>query len=134
MKLISNPAHTFSDHTGKKLTVEELLDKITGLAVCVTDKYGNFLEVNEAYTKLYGYTEEELLGKHFSVVLPEAHKAYVTQMHNDFIAGQEEMPQEFEVQNKEGKLMKIYVEAVRMLRDDDEGGPTKITIIEALNK
>ena len=55
-------------------------------------------------------------------------------MHNDFIAGQEEIPQEFEVQRKDGKLLKIYVEAVRMLRDDEENKPTKITIIEALNK
>ena len=134
MKIISKPHHTFADHTGKKLSTNEVLNKITGLAVCVTDKDGNFLEVNENYTKLYGFKEEELIGNHFSMVLPEEHKAFVTQMHNDFIAGQEEMPQEFEVQRKDGKLMKIYVEAVRMLRDDDEGNPTKITIIEALKK
>ena len=134
MKIISKPNRTFADHTGKKLSVDEVLDKISGLAVCVTDKDGNFIEVNESYTKLYGFKEEELVGNHFSMVLPEEHKAFVTQLHNDFIAGQEEMPQEFEVQRKDGKLMKIYVEAVRMLRDDDDGGPTKITIIEALKK
>jgi len=134
MKIITKPNHTFADHTGKKLSVDEVLNKITGLAVCVTDKDGNFIEVNESYTKLYGFKEEELVGNHFSMVLPEEHKAFVTQLHNDFIAGQEEMPQEFEVQRKDGKLMKIYVEAVRMLRDDDDGGPTKITIIEALKK
>lgn len=134
MKIISKPHYTFSDYTGKKLSVEEVLNKITGLAVCITDKDGNFIEVNENYTKLYGFKEEELIGNHFSMVLPDEHKAFVTQMHNDFIAGQEEMPQEFEVQRKDGKLLKIYVEAVRMLRDDEENKPTKITIIEALNK
>jgi PAS domain S-box-containing protein len=134
MNVISKHTNTFADYTGKQLTTDEVLKKITGLAVCVTDKDGVFVEVNEAYTALYGYKEEELVGNHFSMVLPEEHKVYVTQMHNDFIAGQEEMPQEFEVQGKDGELMKIYVEAVRMLRDDEEGGSTKITIIEALNK
>lgn len=134
METISNPVHTFADHTGKKLTADELMDKITGLAVCVTDKNGVFVEVNEAYTQLYGYAESELIGNHFSMVLPEEHKAYVTQMHNDFIAGQEEMPQEFEVQRKDGQRVNIYVEAVRTLREGEKGSYSKVTIIEALDK
>ena len=132
MNLISKNKGSFADYTGKQLSAEEVLKKIEGLAVCVTDKDGYFLEVNKAYTNLYGFEEFELISNHFSMVLPEAAKAYVTQMHNDFIAGQEEMPQTFEVQRKDGKLIRIHVEAVRMLRSDNDGGNTKITIIEEL--
>ena len=73
MKIISKPHYTFSDYTGKKLSVEEVLNKITGLAVCITDKDGNFIDVNENYTKLYGFKEEELIGNHLSMVLPDEH-------------------------------------------------------------
>jgi len=133
MKTIQQNRGSFADYTGKQLTAEEVLRKIEGLAVCVTDKDGHFLEVNEAYTAFYGYEEGELLGNHFSMVLPEAARAQVTQLHNDFIAGQEEMPQAFEVQRKGGKVVKIHVEAIRNVRSDDEGGSTKITMIELLD-
>lgn len=130
MKTIIENKGAFADYTGKKLSTDEVLKKIEGLAVCVTDKDGHFLEVNEAYTQFYGYSEAELIGKHFSMVLPEDTRLYVTRLHNDFIAGAEEMPQTFEVQRKDGRLVNIHVEAVRMVRSVTDGGNTKITMIE----
>ena len=132
--VIQNPSIEFVDHAGVKFTSEEILNKIAGLAVCVTDSHGYFVEVNDNYTKLYGYSEEELVGNHFTMVVPEAGKAYAEQVHNDFIAGQDEMPAIWEVQRKDGEMIKIYVESIRMNDDGNDSGPSKMTVIEMLKK
>ncbi|NQZ75977.1 MAG: PAS domain S-box protein [Ekhidna sp.] len=130
-----NPETRFTNHEGTSVAHEDILDKTTKLAVCVTDKHGNFVEVNEQYTKFYGFSEEELIGNHFTMVVPEEGRAYANQVHEDFIAGAVEMPAVWEVQQKDGSTMKIHVESIRMEDDNDkDGGPSKMTVIEALKQ
>jgi PAS domain S-box-containing protein len=118
------------DHQGEVVAPERLLEKYENLAMCLTDEQGNFVEVNAAYLKLYGYSEEELIGKHFTLVVPEEGKAFAAHMHNAFIAGATEMPAEWTVQGKEGQPIRIRAEAIRC--EDPNGRPAKITIIEKI--
>jgi PAS domain S-box-containing protein len=129
--LIKNSSKRFTDHTGIQIANHEILDKVQALAVCFTDSKGYFIEVNEAYTKLYGYSKEELIGQHFTIVLPEEFRAYGTNLHDEFIAGKPEMPNEWTVQNKHGQMIRIMAEAVRC--EDDKGDVSKVTIIEQLD-
>lgn len=121
---------TYQNYWGTKLPHEFILDKIKKLAFCLTDEKGYFLEVNSAYCELYGYTEEELIGNHFSMVLPEPFRAYATGIHDQFIAGADEMPGQWTVQNKAGEMMQIHAEAIRC--QTKEGTTTKMTLIEKL--
>jgi len=97
-----------------------------GMAICVTDEHGNFVEVNDAYTKLYGYTREELLGNHFTMVVPEHYRSQAAQIHDAFMAGAPEMPAEWVVVRKDGALRNIYVVPTMMVRD---GIRCKVTAI-----
>lgn len=128
--LLLNETLTLKDHAGEVLNPQHLLSRLETLAFCVTDHEGNFLEVNEAYTQLYGYSQEELLGKHFTLVVPEAYKTYLAELHKRFIAGDVEIPTEYTVQRKDGSLVKIIAEAVRV--EDPEEGTSKLTIIDVL--
>jgi two-component system CheB/CheR fusion protein len=129
--LIKNPSLEISDYTGKRLSPEYVLERITELAVCLTDQHGNFVDVNDSYTEFYGYSKEELIGQHFTMVVPEEGKAYAAQVHKDFINGKLEMPADWQVQGKDGELKTIHVESIRIVnKDDEEAGPSKMTIIE----
>jgi len=120
----------FETYQGELLKLTDVLKRITKLAYCVTDSKGCFIEVNQLYLDLYGYTEAELIGNHFSMVVPEAGKAFATQMHNDFIAGVDEMPATWTVQNKAGELIQIQAEAIRCQKENEP--PSKLTLIERI--
>ncbi len=127
--LLQNPDLTLRDYRGEQLDANALLDRITRLAFCVTDRNGCFVEVNEAYTEFYGYSREELLGQHFTMVVPEAFRAYAADIHDRFIAGEVEMPGEWEVQRRNGEVVRIHAEAIRI---EGEGGNSKLTVIEPI--
>lgn len=129
--LLANPDLVLTDHSGTQLATEPLLRRLQNLAFCVTDAQGCFVEVNRAYEQLYGYTWAELQGQHFAMVVPAENRAYATQMHNDFIAGVKEMPGEWQVMAKDGTLIRIHAEAIRI--EDEQGQPSKLTVIERLS-
>ncbi|GAA3899875.1 hypothetical protein GCM10022228_07890 [Halomonas cibimaris] len=103
--------------------------RATPLGACVTDADGFFEFVNPAYCEFYGYTQEELVGQHFTLVVPKASHSTMRHLHDDFIAGDDrgELHQEWEVRRKDGQLRTIIAEATRMIGDD--GRPRKMTFI-----
>jgi PAS domain S-box-containing protein len=127
--LLQNPAVKLVDYQGEQLEPGQLIERITRLAFCITDQHGNFVEVNDAYTEFYGYSREELIGNHFTMVVPEAYRDYAADVHNRFIAGEVEMPAEWQVQRRNGELVRIYAEAIRV---EGEGGNSKLTVIEPI--
>ncbi len=126
-------AHEFIDFKGNKLSLNEIEAKTTKLAFCLTDEHGIFVEVNEAYQKLYGYREDELIGNHFTMVVPHEGRAYAQKMHEDFIQGIVETPADWIVQNKNGEQFEIYIESILVKNKNDEGRPKKLTLIETKN-
>lgn len=127
--LLLNSTHTLVDHTGTTLEPEALLHRLENTAYCLTDSEGRFREVNRAYTELYGYSEAELIGNHFTMVVPQESRAYLAELHRQFIAGNDEIPAEYTVQKKDGTLIRIRVEAVRVEEEDDDS-TGKLTIID----
>ncbi len=82
---------------------------------CITDEQGNFVSVNTSYCKIYGYEREELIGKHFTIVLPEPLRQKAVQLHDAFIAGNPESSALWRVQRKDGTEMQVYVTAERLI-------------------
>lgn len=103
--------------------------KAAPLGICITDPHGYFEMVNPAYCDFYGYAEEELLGQHFTIVVPDAVRETLHALHDSFIEGEErhELRQEWEVIGKSGKTHTIIAEAARIIGFD--GQPRKVTFI-----
>lgn len=98
------------------------------IGICVTDANGYFEMVNPAYCEFYGYAKKELIGQHFTLVVPKAYRDQLSQMHDTFIAGEEiELRQEWEVRCKNGETRTIIAEAARVRGDD--GAPRKVTYV-----
>lgn len=104
----------------------EIYDAV-GTAICVTDEHGYYVEVNKAYCELYGYTREELIGKSFTMVLPESMREIGQQIHDAFIAGAPEMPDEWKVVRRDGTPIDVYVVPSLMIRKD--GTRCKVTAV-----
>ncbi|PRY65118.1 PAS domain S-box-containing protein/diguanylate cyclase (GGDEF)-like protein [Vreelandella songnenensis] len=114
--------------TRSKRNTENII-KTAPLGICVTDPDGHFEMVNAAYCNFYGYTEEELLGKHFTLMVSPANRDQLTTLHDEFIKGDsnQELRQEWEVHGRQGDVYTIIAEAARI--EGDDGRPRKVTFI-----
>ena len=98
------------------------------MGICITDKNGFFVNMNQKYTDIYGWSKEELLDKHFTTVVPEENKNRLNTMHNEFIKNEFEIIRNWEVQKKDKTRIKIQADAGWSDRIYD-GTPHKITFV-----
>ena len=99
----------------------------TPLGICITDSNGIFEYVNPAYCRLYRYRSDELIGNHFTMVVPEANRQILSDLHDAFINGEEELRGEWQVQDKNGRAISIIADASRIIGVD--GKLRKVTFI-----
>ena len=90
------------------------------LAICILDRKGCFVRVNEHYCRLFGYSRKELLGHHFSFLLPPAQKKAQTGLHDAFILKAEEPVAEFDVLTKKGQTIYVKSHAARLFNREQE--------------
>ena len=94
----------------------DLIYDTAAIGMCVTDEQGHFVKVNRAYCDAYGYTPAELIGTHFSFVLPESIREHASAVHTEFVYGRsEESAGEWQVTTKQGDTRDIYVTAGRLV-------------------
>jgi len=126
---IENIVISFIDVTSLKTTLDSLrlseanlksiLDH-TPVGVCITDHKGIFEDVNDAYCNLYGYEREELIGSHFSMVVPPSNKAFLSELHDRFIESGAEIRGEWDVVDKQGRARAIIADAARIVMTDSK--------------
>ncbi|MEM6428228.1 MAG: chemotaxis protein CheB, partial [Deinococcota bacterium] len=112
------------DVTAEKQALAELAEReklistiftVTDVGFCLTNQRGEFVKVNDGYCRLYGYTETELLGQTFTMVLPEDQREAAHQLHDDYLQGiTEESAGEWTVQRKDGTPIRVLVTVARM--------------------
>ncbi len=110
----------------KPLDFKSVIEK-TDLCICITDAKGYFVAVNNNYCRVYGYSRHELVGKHFSIVVPGANVEELKKLHDKFIQDKYEILRNWEVVNKSGGRIKIQVDAGYTEKID--GKPHKITFV-----
>lgn len=98
-----------------------------GFGICVTDQYGRFVDVNDQYCNIYGYSRRELRGKSFTIVVPPKARVWAQDLHDRFIAGEEEIPAEWTVMRKDGKELTVNTYASLMI--EDNGARYKVTSV-----
>lgn len=98
------------------------------LGICLTNIEGRFVAVNPAYCSIYGYSEAELVGFHFTKVVPEKNRELLKKLHDDFLLSSNiECLREWEVQRKDGEYIHILASAGKL--EHIVGGPYKITTV-----
>lgn len=127
MKEIS-PDQLYQLFNRSKRNTENVI-KAAPIGICITNPSGHFEMVNPAYCEFYGYQPEELLGQHFTQVVPEENRAVLSALHAEFMQGNEnqELRQEWDVIVKNGGIRTIIAEAARIEAEDGE--PRKVTFI-----
>ncbi|WP_170294934.1 PAS domain-containing sensor histidine kinase [Roseospira navarrensis] len=96
--------------------------------VCITDRTGCFVSVSKGWCDIYGVEPDDVLGRHFTLVVPEPYRETATRMHDDFIEGGVEIPAEWQVRRPDGRPVWIRVGAARF--HDRDGAPFKVTTVE----
>lgn len=110
---------------------QSVVDK-TPAGICITNDQGMYEYVNPAYCQLYGYTEDELLGRHFTKVVAENNREHLNDLHEKFIQGQGEVRGEWTVVSKSGQKITILADAC-LLRQDN-GALQKATFIQNITE
>lgn len=104
----------------------EIIER-TPAGVCVTDENGIYEYVNPAYCRIYHYRPDELVGKHFTMVVAEDQREILSALHDQFIAGQSEIRGEWNVVTREGEPLFVLADAARIIGRD--GKPRKVTFV-----
>jgi len=112
---------------GEPQKLQQIIDD-SEYCICVTDPKGYFTAINDNYCKTYEYKREELVGKHFSMVVLDEEKELMRDLHDKFIVNKREISRYWKVKTKAGKILDINVDA--RWTDQLENGPHKITFVE----
>ncbi|MCW2276988.1 PAS domain-containing sensor histidine kinase [Heliophilum fasciatum] len=121
-----NSSVKHSPSSSGEIRLKRIIDH-TPVGVCVTDEKGFFRSVNPAYCRIYGYSPEELIGQHFTVVVPPESRQLLCDLHERFMHYGSEIRGEWTVMSKSGKQLTVLAEAA--LIHDVDGQPQKATFV-----
>lgn len=108
--------------------VENLIEEEQAIGICITNKRGYYKAVNQRYCDIYGFKKSELVGNHFTVVVPNDLKDRLITLHNKFIENEFELLRNWTVQDKNGQEFKIQADAGFFTNIFDKS-PHKITFV-----
>lgn len=79
--------------------------------VSVTDQKGYFIDMNKTICKLYGYTKKELIGSHFTMMVPRGNKKHSTETYIKLFEADDNSQQYWTVVKKNGKEINLLATA-----------------------
>ncbi|MDP8269069.1 MAG: PAS domain S-box protein [Candidatus Tenebribacter davisii] len=104
------------------------------IGICVTDLKGNFIDVNNALTKMLGYSKKEMLGKHFNhFTLPDDRVENDT-LFKSLIDGKiSYFDLEKRYLHKNGKIIYIYLRS-QLVRNEDGKPISEIAVMQDITE
>lgn len=91
----------------------QMLMEVAPIGICITDHQGIFVSVSPAYCTIYNYSEEELIGKHFTIVTFEEDRSYWHNYYDEFWK-QNLLWGEAEVRHRSGQRLYIIARALKL--------------------
>lgn len=86
----------------------ETMFEVINVGICVTDENYNYVLVNDAYCSIYGYHQNELIGKPFTVIVPEESKQEVFSRYENILKGTPGIvAREWKVLRKNGEMIDV---------------------------
>ena len=99
----------------------------TPVAICVTNENGIYEYANPRYQTLTEYDATELIGRHFSLVVPDETKEELTDLHDEFMGRRYELAGRWRIVAKSGRVIPILANAAYVI--DVDGKPKKVTFV-----
>ncbi len=93
------------------------------VGLCLYDQRGRFVNVNRGYCELFGYRPEELIGRHYTKVLPAEEHEYAQRTFEHFMSGQGQgsqpaPPAEARGRRKDGATLYVAISTRLLIRED----------------
>src|SRR5438477_12981321 len=85
----------------------DLIFEASAVGMFVTDADRRFARVNPAFARLCGYDRNDLLGRDFTLVLPDEHRQLAATLHDEVMAGGSGCDGEWSVLRKDGRLVRV---------------------------
>jgi len=102
------------------------------IGVCVTDVKDIFLYVNHAFCNIYGYSPDELIGSHFTMVALENDRQHLVNLNQKFLEGVAEAPFEWSVKKKDGSEVHVYITSV--ILNNETGNNQRLYFVIDISK
>jgi diguanylate cyclase (GGDEF)-like protein/PAS domain S-box-containing protein len=115
---------------GRKLLASTL--DVLPVGVCLTDETGHYRMMNDAYCAIYEYKREEMLGQHYSVIMPPDQMALANAHYTRLLSGDVGIPVERKRQRKDGSI--VYIEAANALVEDADRKKMVITTVRNITE
>lgn len=91
-----------------------------GVGLCMCDQRGRHVTVNRAYCDLFGYRPEELVGRHYTKVLPPEEFEHGQSIFDAYMSGQPPAISATELRGrrKDGTVLYVELSARVLIRED----------------
>jgi diguanylate cyclase (GGDEF)-like protein/PAS domain S-box-containing protein len=103
--------------TGDALRLMDQIIQQSPIGVAVIDQEGVFVSVNPSYCLIYGYRQDELLGRSFTMLFAPPQRERVMALHRDYLDRRGEMDGEWEVLRRDGAVLNVIARSVRVPGD-----------------
>ncbi|MEI6027605.1 MAG: diguanylate cyclase [Betaproteobacteria bacterium] len=105
------------DHgrTADSLRLVDQIVQMSPIGVAVIDHEGVFVSVNPAYCLIYGYRQDELLGRNFTIVFPASQRERVMALHRDYLEDRRhDLSGEWDVMRLDGAALNVISRSVKV--------------------
>jgi diguanylate cyclase (GGDEF)-like protein/PAS domain S-box-containing protein len=106
------------ERSGHALRLMDQIIQRSPIGVAVIDHDGVFRSVNPSFCQIHGYRQEELLGRLFTLLLPQPEHNRVMALHHDFLDRSADMDGERVVLRRDGSMLNVIAHSVRVPGDE----------------
>lgn len=82
------------------------------VGIAVIDYEGHYISVNPAYAEIYGYADDEMIGRNFMMIFPGESQAAVMIRHQDFLNAGVPFGGEWNVVRRDGERRVVWASSV----------------------
>jgi len=77
------------------------------IGLCITDAQGNYILANKAYCSIYSYQIDDLIGKHYSIIVPPELREASLQDYQELLLGHTSAPRVSTRRRRDGSLIQV---------------------------
>ncbi|MBZ4676602.1 MAG: hybrid sensor histidine kinase/response regulator [Anaerophaga sp.] len=124
---ITDQQRMLDELKNSELRFRSIIEKsIVGISI--TNEDGVFEYVNDVYCKIFGYTSEEMIGQHFTMVAPDETRQLLSMRHAGFFRAGKGEKEEWTALDKKGNERFVVTDST--LITDVDGNYKRVTFVE----